>query len=80
MGRGLLVAHQDVADIRIVMQGIMDQEAPCSGITEYRIHPLPFQTLKKDLCSDLHGIALLSLTASLSEIKKAAVFCSAASS
>jgi len=60
MGRGLFVSHQDVADVRFVQQGIVDQEAARAGIAENGIHPLPLEAFEKYLGSALHGVILLS--------------------
>ncbi len=60
MGRALFVTHQVMADVRIVVQGVVHQQGARPRVAEDGIHPFFFEAFQQDLGSGLHDLLSFS--------------------
>jgi hypothetical protein len=51
VGRGLFVAHQDVAQGRSLRQGMVERHDRAAGIPEHQLHPLLLEQAAEDVCA-----------------------------
>ena len=51
MRRGLLVAHQDVADVVLLEDRVVDRQHRAAGIAEHGVDPLVLQSLNDHFCA-----------------------------